>query len=469
MSGFQSLLLRKYSKVLRRRYAQAANALNGTVPWRGVVDFVEQGLKSRGRTPLTLTYAQSLDGSIAAHTGRVLISGQASMTMTHQLRTMHDALLIGSGTLLADNPKLTARLVPGRSPLPVVLDSRLRTPPTCGLVAARESGDGDGDGRLPRLVIVTTRGGPADKWARAKALDRLGVHILEVPEELGRCSLEDTLLQLQAMGCNSVMVEGGMAVIASFLARPELVSNVVVTVSPKFLGGLGPCSELAARGSSDLLSMDQMSSCAVGSDIVIYGAAASSPVQPVNGHVNGVNGVNGVPWESIGMPRTVDLRSSCRMWIEAVESECDFKVYGTAKEGQEIVALIKGNVEGADDVPVRVHSECFTGDVLGSKRCDCGPQLRSFLDILQEEPRGVLLYIRGVSHQSLASGRAKFLCPAFHSSYLMPLQETRAGALASWTRSVPMSCRRRGWTLWMLTCPWAWQQTCAPSTPPRRC
>jgi len=201
--------------------------------------------------------------------------------------------------------------------------------------------------------------------------------------------------------CASIMVEGGRAVIASFLANPQLVRNFVATLSPKFIGGLGPSDELAKHYSGNtgtLMSIRDMRSCAVGEDIVVYGAPASAT------HANGITGDSlhlsrngGCVDEPYGLEEheLVRLESSCRMWIEAIEAECEMKVYSTNTPGREIVALSKGEVRDADSIPVRVHSECFTGDVLGSKRCDCGPQLHGFLQILQLEAAGVLLYIRG--------------------------------------------------------------------------
>lgn len=83
------------------------------------------------------------------------------------------------------------------------------------------------------------------------------------------------------------------------------------------------------------------------------------------------------------------------MWIEDIEAECAIRVYSTSNPKIEIVAVVKGDLRGAEAVPARVHSECFTGDVLGSKRCDCGQQLHKFLRVMNSEPHGVLLYIRG--------------------------------------------------------------------------
>src|SRR4029450_6900487 len=90
-----------------------------------------------GRPFVTLSYAQSVDGSIAARPGQPLaLSGTRSMTLTHQLRAAHDAILVGIGTVLADNPRLTVRLVEGKNPQPIVADSRLRFPLSANLLCA---------------------------------------------------------------------------------------------------------------------------------------------------------------------------------------------------------------------------------------------------------------------------------------------------------------------------------------------
>ena len=95
---------------------------------------------ARGRPFVTLAYAQSLDGSIAGQGGRPLsLSGPSSLQLTHELRAAHDAILVGIGTVLSDNPRLNVRLVAGLDPQPIVVDSRLRLPEAAHLM---ESGRG---------------------------------------------------------------------------------------------------------------------------------------------------------------------------------------------------------------------------------------------------------------------------------------------------------------------------------------
>jgi 3,4-dihydroxy 2-butanone 4-phosphate synthase/GTP cyclohydrolase II len=84
----------------------------------------------------------------------------------------------------------------------------------------------------------------------------------------------------------------------------------------------------------------------------------------------------------------------------------DFRayVYESVLDGEQHLALVMGEVAGTDDVLVRVHSECLTGDVFGSLRCDCGPQLRASLDLIEAEGRGVLIYLRGHEGRGIGLG-----------------------------------------------------------------
>src|SRR5512143_1701471 len=90
----------------------------------------------KGRPLVSLCYAQSLDGCIAAERGRpTQLSGPETKQITHRLRALHDGILVGIGTVLADDPHLTVRHARGENPQPVVLDSRLRTPVEARLIA----------------------------------------------------------------------------------------------------------------------------------------------------------------------------------------------------------------------------------------------------------------------------------------------------------------------------------------------
>jgi GTP cyclohydrolase II len=187
-----------------------------------------------GRPYITLSYAQSLDGSIAVRRGQSTpISGPETLRLTHQLRASHDAILVGIGTVLADDPRLTVRLVPGPDPQPVVLDTHLRFPMSARLLQ---------NGRLPWIATNDT----ADPQQIA-TLCATGATVWPLPtDDLGQVSLLALLDKLKAQGINSLMVEGGARVITSFLAQ-HLVDRLVVTVSPRLLGGLNAVENLGQR------------------------------------------------------------------------------------------------------------------------------------------------------------------------------------------------------------------------------
>jgi GTP cyclohydrolase II len=179
-----------------------------------------------GRPLVTLTYAQSLDGSIAATRSRPLaLSGIESQTVTHWLRASHDAILVGIGTILADDPQLNVRLVTGSSPQPVILDSRLRFPPTARLL--------DGKGSPPWIAAT-----PGYDPRRRGKLEAAGARLLVLPADAsGRVDLSALLSCLLEMGVESLMVEGGARVITSFLNQ-QLVDRILITIAPLFVGGV---------------------------------------------------------------------------------------------------------------------------------------------------------------------------------------------------------------------------------------
>jgi GTP cyclohydrolase II len=178
-----------------------------------------------GRPYVTLTYAQSLDGAIAANPGHPLaLSCRESQAMTHALRAEHDAILVGIGTILADNPSLTVRLVSGKDPQPVVLDSRLRFPLYAKLLRQKK-----------RPWIMTNA---AAETERQEALESLGVKVFRLPTGDNGCLEINTVLNiLGEKGIESVMVEGGAQVISSFLGY-QAVDQIVVTIAPVLVGGL---------------------------------------------------------------------------------------------------------------------------------------------------------------------------------------------------------------------------------------
>ncbi len=208
------------------------------------------------RTPfVTLAYAQSLDGSLAATPGKPLaLSGAAALTLTHALRAAHDAILVGVGTVLADDPRLTVRLVAGADPQPVVLDSTLRTPATARLF----------DHPRGVWLFTTERSCPCDRAALAAR----GADITVLPADAaGRVELAALLATLAQRGVRTLMVEGGATVLSGFVAA-HLVNYAVVTLAPRLVGGLHAFQH-SLNGAAPQLA--QVAYTQAGADLIVWG------------------------------------------------------------------------------------------------------------------------------------------------------------------------------------------------------
>jgi len=208
---------------------------------------------------VTLSYAQSLDGSLTLERGRPLrISGHETMRLTHRLRAVHDAILVGIGTVLSDNPRLTVREVPGKNPHAVVLDPQLHLPLDSNLVLTPER----------RVTVLTGRAANADAVV---ALETVGVQVVLMNvDEHGCIPLIPALCAIREMGIQRLMVEGGARVITSFLTG-KLVDEVVLTIAPVFVGGQRALEEPVVLGSHALPRLEGGGIQDLGGDIVVWG------------------------------------------------------------------------------------------------------------------------------------------------------------------------------------------------------
>lgn len=185
---------------------------------------------SQGRPMVTLKLASTLDGRIATHSGASRwITGPAARARTHMLRAEHDAILIGSTTAIVDDPALTCRL-PGlehRSPVRVILDSRLRIPLTSTLVATAAA--------QPTWLIT----GAGNESTRIAAFRDAGVDVVLAPNRpIGRIDLAEALMALGARGITRLLVEGGAQIAASLL-QADLVDRLEWFRAPSLVGGDG--------------------------------------------------------------------------------------------------------------------------------------------------------------------------------------------------------------------------------------
>jgi diaminohydroxyphosphoribosylaminopyrimidine deaminase/5-amino-6-(5-phosphoribosylamino)uracil reductase len=234
-----------------------------------------------GRPLVIAKYAMSLDGRIATATGQSRwITGPTARAHLHRLRATVDAILAGAGTVLADDPLLTARVpaaeTPVHQPLRVVLDSAGRLP-----LAARLF-----DPALPgRTLVATTDRMPADRRA---ALAARGVEVLTLPATPAGVALPELLDALGRRGVTSLLVEGGARVHAAFFAA-GLVHKVLAYIAPVIIGGAAAPGPVAGAGAPALAAAPRLTRPALerlGPDLLLtaYVPATTRHLPHVAGH-----------------------------------------------------------------------------------------------------------------------------------------------------------------------------------------
>lgn len=207
---------------------------------------------------VTLKSATSLDGKIATVTGESQwITGEEARRDVHQYRHQHDAILVGVGTVLADNPTLTTRLqLGGKNPTRIILDHKLRTPLDANVVR---------DGKAETWIITSSSASP-EKIAN---LREAGVKVLQVSNE--RIQIGEMLTLLGEHGISSLFVEGGAEVNGSFLLEGA-VNQVVTYIAPKLIGGKFAPTAFGGTGIEkidDVLSLEIKHIEKIGEDIKV--------------------------------------------------------------------------------------------------------------------------------------------------------------------------------------------------------
>jgi len=208
---------------------------------------------------VTIKFAQTLDGRIAAAGGRSQwISGEEFRKLAHRLRATHDAVMVGIDTVLADDPELTVRLVRGRNPTRIILDSRLRMPLIARVVKTAGAAS---------VIIATTAHADEHKLS---VLHAKGIEVIVVPsDKAGQVDLKELLILLAQRGISSVLVEGGARVITSFL-KQNLVNKLVIAIAPKIMGkGIEAVGDLQARDVSQALKLTFIKVYRLGDDVVV--------------------------------------------------------------------------------------------------------------------------------------------------------------------------------------------------------
>lgn len=208
---------------------------------------------------ITLKYAMTADGKIATKTGASRwISGEASRNHAHSLRREHAAILVGIGTVLADDPLLNCRLVGAVQPLRIVCDSNLRIPESSQICQSA--------GIYPTIIAYTK--GASEKVERLK---KLGLTLWQLPEAHTHVSLIHLFRRLGVEGIDSVLVEGGGQMHYSVLAS-GLAQQLMIYLAPKIFGGENVKTPVAGLGISqpdDAFALDLRSYAQLGDDILL--------------------------------------------------------------------------------------------------------------------------------------------------------------------------------------------------------
>jgi diaminohydroxyphosphoribosylaminopyrimidine deaminase/5-amino-6-(5-phosphoribosylamino)uracil reductase len=221
-----------------------------------------------GRPWVTLKAASSLDGKMALANGESKwITGDFARNWAHLMRAEHDGVLVGAGTVRADDPELTVRRSCGKSPLRIILDTNLSLSPDCRAVTGEA-------GAEAKNCLVMTCGGGAEK---RHALERAGAEVCVVPEKEGRVDLEAALRELHSRGVRSVLVEGGPRVLSSFIGA-GLCDSLALFAAGSLMGeGRGLGDGLSFEWMNEVPRLRDVRVRRVGSDVLVEGDFQCSP------------------------------------------------------------------------------------------------------------------------------------------------------------------------------------------------
>lgn len=214
-----------------------------------------------GMPYVTVKFAQTLDGRIATATGHSQwISGEKSRRYAHQLRSLHDAVLVGAGTVLKDNPELTVRDVKGRNPLRIVIDPTLDIPLDAKILREQDQAK----------TLIVTRSKAAS--TKQNCIHAMGVGLMHFDQGKSDIfNLKSLFATLGQQKISSILVEGGAGMITSVL-REGLADRVVAIVAPKIVGeGLNTVGNLGITDMNQALGLTFKKISRSGPDVILDG------------------------------------------------------------------------------------------------------------------------------------------------------------------------------------------------------
>ena len=219
-------------------------------------------LVTREQSYLIAKWAMSLDGKIATRTGDSRwISGEESRRLVHEMRNEVDAIMVGAGTVLHDDPQLTCRIPGGRNPRRIIVDGPAETPPASQVVRTAHDIE---------TIIATTETAPAE---RTDPLAEAGCDIMRLPAKNGLISVADLLTQTARRRLTNILVEGGGGLLTSIFEE-DVADEVRVFIAPVIIGGAGARAPVAGWGVeniSDALRLRSVTTRQVGDDTLIIG------------------------------------------------------------------------------------------------------------------------------------------------------------------------------------------------------
>lgn len=216
-----------------------------------------------GRPYVIAKAAVSLDGKIATRTGKSKwITSEDARAYSHQLRDWYDAIMVGIGTVLADDPSLTTRLPGGggRDPVRIILDSRARIPFNARVLTQQSE--------APTLIAAASVAPPE----RVDALRGIGVEVLVVNDG-NQVDLHELMRLLGERGITSVLIEGGATLHGSAFSS-QIVDKVAWFIAPKIIGGReapGPVAGPGADSPSDAAALERVKVSSLGPDLLVEG------------------------------------------------------------------------------------------------------------------------------------------------------------------------------------------------------
>lgn len=212
---------------------------------------------------VALKIAQTIDAKIADPEGNSKwITCEQSLHFVHQLRSEYDAVLIGSRTAKLDNPNLTVRLVEGRNPYRVILDSALSLPLELNVFS---------DKFTDKTIVFTSSDALKTKKDKVEKLNSLGIDVLTVKSRRRKLDLKDVLEKLGEKGIISVLVEGGGKIFTEFI-KQKLADKVYIFIAPKILGkGIASIGDVGIRSIREIINLKEISIQNFGDDVMITG------------------------------------------------------------------------------------------------------------------------------------------------------------------------------------------------------